>query len=484
MNSNHTKSIYSALFLIALLLGSCGGGGGSTAATTPTTNATAASNALFTDAADPVNVTVTTDTVRAASQIVTTSGATLNATAADGSQFTLVIPANAVTQDTTITMTPISGVTGLPLTNGLVAGVQFAPDGLFLEKEATLTIVPAVTVPVANQTFLGYLGAGNDLHLVSPATPSAAIQMKVGHFSGMLLGNGISADRAALYLKRAADHEARLEQEIARVLSEERKKQLLGVDDGTTADASLPSYLDSYYGLVVRPRVLAASASCANAKLALQTYLGYQRKVALLGVTDKNDPNDADLQTITRAIDATCHALANRYTGTFTTITKPPFVDYSGTWSASGTVTFIRDDAACIAAGRYIANTACYRVEAVSYTDTVNLTDPTGCVISASKAVSLSNPSVAQSNMSIDLGTNVTTGAHTYNLEAGWSQSFPGALSYACPEIPSYTTTFDTSASIVTYPLNSTSTDGTVIQYSYTSPLTNFGHTWNLSAAP
>ncbi|OFZ67546.1 MAG: hypothetical protein A2V79_01980 [Betaproteobacteria bacterium RBG_16_56_24] len=306
MNFNKTRIIHSALFLVSILLSACGGGA-TPATSTPTTSATAASDAPFTAAANPVNVTVTTDAARAASQVVTTAGATLNATSADGSQFTLVIPANAVLQDTTITMTPITGMTGLPFANGLVAAVQFAPDGLFLEKDATLTIVPASAVPVSNQTFIGYLGAGNDVHLVPPASPTAAIQMLVGHFSGMGLASGTSAERASMYLNIAADYEARLTQEMARILARERELAILGVGNGDEPSPfNLSDLFKSYYELVVRARMLAASSSCANATLALKSYLWLERQYQILGTTNPNDPNGTDWNAILKAKDATC----------------------------------------------------------------------------------------------------------------------------------------------------------------------------------
>jgi hypothetical protein len=299
----NTRVFHSALVLIFLLMSACGGGGGASSSTTPAT--TAASDALFTDSANPVNVTVVTDGSRAVSQTVGSTGGTLGTTAADGSQFTLTIPADALTEDTVISMTPIISASGVPLTGGLVAGVQFAPDGLFLKKDATLTIVPAVSVPVGNQTFLGYSGAGNDLHLVPPASPTAEIKMLIGHFSGNMLGNGIAADRAALLLKRAASHEARLEQEMARYLSEARQKALLGTSDENPDFTALTSIIESYYGLVVYPRVLAASSSCENATLALKTLLGYERFRQILGAGSR--PGFlTDMDTVSQALSSTC----------------------------------------------------------------------------------------------------------------------------------------------------------------------------------
>lgn len=434
-----------AITLLAACSGS--GGGASAAAASTTTTRTAVSDALFTDAASAVNITVTTDATKAVSQLVTTAAsATLATTDANGNQYTLVIPANALVQDTTITMTPIASVTRLPLANGMVAGVQFAPDGLFLYLDATLTIVPAANVPVGNQTFMGFSGAGNDLHLVPPATLGAPIVMSVGHFSGNILGNGTSAERASLLLSRATDHEARLQQEIARVKEEQRQSANNVQSDGTAVASQFANFFPSYYGLVVRNRILAAGASCSNANLALRTYLWFERQIAILGVGDTYDPTFSDLAMITKAIDAQCNVLPNRYSGTFT--------DFSGTTGSSisntGTVTYLRDDAACMAAGISAASSACYLVESVTYTSTKDVS-ATGCTIApASHQVTLTNTPLTDSSLVIDLKSMISptygtqTGIRSYTLIGYWSKDLgtqdtvtcPGPFSYPAPAIP------------------------------------------------
>jgi hypothetical protein len=491
MNFNNTKTFQGALFLAILLLSACGGGGGSGAGNNTAASSavrTAASDALFTDAASPVNITVVTDATKAVTQTVGSTGGTLSTTGADGSQFSLSIPANALTQDTAITMTPIVSASGVPLTNGLVAGVQFEPDGLFLEKDATLTIVPAVSVPVGNQTFLGYSGTGSDLHLVPPASPTNAIQMLIGHFSGNLLGNGIASDRAALFLKRAADHEARLDQELARVQGEERQKQLTGTSDGTAVPSEVSSYFASYYGLVIRNFVVAAGASCANATLAMQKYFGFERKLQLMGLTNIYDTNNADIQQILKAYDATCNALANRYTGTFTANQTIAGM----TLASSGTVTFLRDDAACISAGVYSANTACYRVESVSFTSTT----PTipGCTVTpANYSVSLTNTPVTDSYLSLDLAsmsdptTGMLTGIRQYVLNAFWSPAqYSYTVTYTCPPASSFTGQVTPWAALASDPVKPTTPDSQQVAGSYSYSTTGGGsvsYTWSLGAA-
>lgn len=75
---------------------------------------------------------------------------------------------------------------------------------------------------------------------------------------------------------------------MADYLSRERVAQLSGGEGSGVEE--LGNYLQSYYGLVIRPRLLAAGSSCANGKLAIQTFLGYERLRRLLGFAEDDGP--------------------------------------------------------------------------------------------------------------------------------------------------------------------------------------------------
>jgi hypothetical protein len=242
-------------------------------------------DSLFTDANNPINVTVKLDAQLSQTAVISSQGGQLSAQDAAGNRFTLDIPAGALTMDTQITMTPVNSIDNLPLSKGLVAAVQFQPDGLFLYQDAILTIETVQNIPVENQILFGYLGEGKDLHLAAPGPDYPKIQVRVPHFSGFGLGSGIATDRANLLLSRAADHEVRLQQQLAQALSQERTRQLLGIENGGDP-IDMNGFFESYYGLVVRPRMLAAGSSCANGKLAIQTLLSYERQRQLLGIGD------------------------------------------------------------------------------------------------------------------------------------------------------------------------------------------------------
>ena len=97
----------------------------------------------FTSPGKGLDVKVQLDKKQTATGKVSQGGGRVSLTAADGSTFTLDVPANAVEVDTMITMTAVKSLDGAPLANNTPTAVQLEPSGLFFKEMATLTIVPA-----------------------------------------------------------------------------------------------------------------------------------------------------------------------------------------------------------------------------------------------------------------------------------------------------------------------------------------------------
>lgn len=117
-----------ALLWLLLGVGLAGCGGGSS---TP-------------DPTGPVVLTPAMDETRAASAtIVAADGGTLSATDARGNSFDLTIPPNALAQNTTITLTPLGALPGIPGGGTLLAGYEITPAGTTFAVPATVT----VTIP-------------------------------------------------------------------------------------------------------------------------------------------------------------------------------------------------------------------------------------------------------------------------------------------------------------------------------------------------
>ena len=126
--------------------------------------------------------TLTTDPGHAGSAVVGAAGGTVTTTAADGTLYTLTVPAGALLTATPITLTPLTALGGWPVPVTLVAGVQGAPSGLTFARPATLAI--ELPGPLAGDVLglpLPDSGAGFDL--VPVARHGSRLQVSVAHFS-------------------------------------------------------------------------------------------------------------------------------------------------------------------------------------------------------------------------------------------------------------------------------------------------------------
>lgn len=146
----------------------------------------------------PMTASPVLQTAGAVTRQVGPAGGTLRTTAADGTSLTLTVPANALTDSETITMTPIGALGGLRRSGLSAGGATFAPEGLLLQQPATLRIVPPR--PVADERVTGYAfqGGGSEFHF-KPAVPDgAAIEVEVPHFSGVGAASATTETRRAV----------------------------------------------------------------------------------------------------------------------------------------------------------------------------------------------------------------------------------------------------------------------------------------------
>jgi hypothetical protein len=142
-------------------------------------------------------LSVTTDTARGASAEITPfDGGTVRATGADGITYTLVVPPGAVGTPTTVTLTPVTEVTGLPGLDAPLAGVHGGPAGLQFARPARLTIeVPGGVPPAAG---LGLLIAddGSGAKLLPLLAGATRIELEMRHFSAVAIPATVQELRA------------------------------------------------------------------------------------------------------------------------------------------------------------------------------------------------------------------------------------------------------------------------------------------------
>lgn len=177
-----------ALNLCMLLVG-CGGGGGDSG-TEP--------NPPPGGSPHPLTVQVTLDPQRTDSTLISAAGGTVAASSADGTQFTLTVPPDAILEPQEIALTPISAIGGLPGSSKLVAGVQLSPDGLELVGAADLTVSRAGGFDASHLLGFGYMTTGSDFHLEPMSGGASGATFSVTHFSGYGIEDGEPADMAGV----------------------------------------------------------------------------------------------------------------------------------------------------------------------------------------------------------------------------------------------------------------------------------------------
>ena len=230
----------------------------------------------FTSSGKGLDVKVQLDKKQTATGKVSPGGGSVSLTAADGSKFTLDVPANAVEADTTITMTAVKSLDGAPLANNTPTAVQLEPSGLFFKEIATLTIVPGKEIPTKEQVIFGYEGDGQDYHLAVIDPESKEIKIKLMHFSGAGVGSGSDSAWAASLQLQADSANARIEQELGELIQPERLKMILRGEDSLSANElgeKVGSLLDQFEDQVVLKEIAAAEQDCKHAQKALEDLL-------------------------------------------------------------------------------------------------------------------------------------------------------------------------------------------------------------------
>ena len=234
------------------------------------------------------SITPALDGAHAATGTIGHDGGTLTATGADGSTYTLTLPAGALAGDIAITLTPVSSIAGLPLSGGSAAAVDIAPDGLALMQPATLAINPAAAPAVADQRgFSWHDDPGHEVYLRG-LEPKAPIEMQLEHFSGYGVGSGTPT--ASWTPSRTLDQ---LEQDLVQTLIAERARVLAG-------EAPNPAVMDQYFDTLVaaydqrvKPRMQAAETDDELATSAIQLGYGWAHEAAILGSAESPDPRFA-----------------------------------------------------------------------------------------------------------------------------------------------------------------------------------------------
>ena len=258
---------------------------------------------VFDIPADPIAVTPTLDDAHAAEQLIAIEGGQLTATAADGTTYVLDVPGDALVLETTIRMTPVSAIAGMPFGSDPHA-VQLEPEGLHFVNFVTLTVTPPAEIPVDQQILFGYDGSGENLGLALPVVDSKAIAIRLLHFSGAGVTTGTAAQAAQAAPRLGTSAEARITSAIAAELTRARNAALLGIEYDPLDPDVIFDLLAQLRREVVDPRIAAAGTSCAAGRLAIQTLLGWARNLALLGALDEGSPEE--VPSLIKTVEKVC----------------------------------------------------------------------------------------------------------------------------------------------------------------------------------
>jgi hypothetical protein len=243
----------------------------------------------FTTPGKSLDVKVQLDKKHSASGKISPGGGSVSLASADGSKFTLEVPANALETETEITMTAVKTIDGAPLDKNTPTAVQLEPSGLFFKEVVTLTIIPAKEIPIKEQIIFGYEGEGKDYHLAMIDPKSRDVKIRLTEFSGAGVGSGTDVAWAANLSLQASTTFTQLQHRAGLITAQERMRELLGDESGAEGwAAEMESLFEQYYEKVLPKELAAAELDCRYAKRAIQSMLGAERQKALMGYEIKN----------------------------------------------------------------------------------------------------------------------------------------------------------------------------------------------------
>ena len=230
--------------------------------------------------------------------ITAANGGSISATAADGTVFTLEVPANAIFSDQEVVMTPARATGSFPFRGGLAAGVDLKPGGLILLTGARLTIHTPTSIPLSEETPVAWNGSGEDFFLFPPDPAGGDLSMQIFHLGGYGVAGGTDAEREAQLLREPLADNDVLTHRISPLLRAARgiHAAARGIAPRSTADwrADLKSYLNLVYD-AVRTRMLAYDGEPRAVLSLINQALQWRAAVErYLGPLDTEFPGRAD----------------------------------------------------------------------------------------------------------------------------------------------------------------------------------------------
>ena len=150
----------------------------------------------------PARVRPTADQARVATADIGRAGGSVTATGADGTRYTLTVPEGALLDPTSVSLTPLASVRGLPMGARGARAVQIAPAGRELLKPATLAVAPPKLPGKAALTAFGFDASGKQLHLTPVSRAGSEATISVFELDGFGIASAKAAARYAFSRSR------------------------------------------------------------------------------------------------------------------------------------------------------------------------------------------------------------------------------------------------------------------------------------------
>lgn len=248
------------------------------------TGSAAATEQTVATSSKPVNLQVALDQTARVEALIPEKGGQVKMTLNNGLVYTLDIPEGALLSDMDVTMTPIRSIDGMPLSGGLIAGVQLEPDGTTLLVPATLTINVPNGYDIHHMVGFGYHGTGESFHLSPADGDGSIITMKILSFSGHGAASGTDGEINSQANQSTGSSADDYEQQAADILHGAKAR------DGNITDAEMKKLTDllkDEYDNVVKPSLQSAVGDDSKIDSAASTFLGWWRNSQLLGIEDE-----------------------------------------------------------------------------------------------------------------------------------------------------------------------------------------------------
>ena len=283
--SRRSRVIRNPLLATALLLGTL-----SACAAQDPGKEDAGNDAGTSDAGTPSGeiVTAVLDDAHAVTQTIGIQGGELQTRDAQGRLIKLTFPGNSLARETEIRMTPITAVSAIPLSGGVIAGVELAPKGLLLWEPATLTIELSAPLPIPSGIPFAYQEGTTAYRVQEMTAEGNTLQFRIHHFSGYGVGEGSSVDWSAISSRYQADAAEGLFQQIGVVL----QNNFDGLYEPLEYSAALTNAFRDFergpYQAFIA--ALGTGPTCTDDRTRVNTLFWFNREAAILGYAYENFP--------------------------------------------------------------------------------------------------------------------------------------------------------------------------------------------------